>query len=194
MDIDFEHQTRQWLGLYEIEIDRHLRRLLQPGMTAFDVGAQHGYDALAIAKRTGARVAAFECDPEYVLLMQGSFDLNPVLAPLIEPVLAFVGDEPGHLSLDEWAYSSEGFLPDFVKIDIEGGEVEALQSAHRLLIEQRPALIVEVHSVQLEQRAGALLVAHGYQPLIVSQRKVLPDWRPLAHNRWLVAAKPPHSG
>jgi hypothetical protein len=187
MDIDFAEQTRQWLGVYEIELDRHLRRLVRPGMTAFDVGAQHGYDALAIAKRTGALVAAFECDPDYMSLMHRSFELNPALAPLIEPVLGFVGDEPGQLSLDEWAYSTEGFIPDFLKVDIEGGEVAALRSARRLLTEHHPALIVEVHSASLEQQSGRLLVEHGYQPLIVSQRALLPDFRPLPHNRWLVA-------
>lgn len=44
MHIDFEHLTRLYLGLYEIELNRHLRRMLRPGMTAFDVGGQHGYD------------------------------------------------------------------------------------------------------------------------------------------------------
>ena len=46
MHIDFAHQTRTYLGLYEIELNRYLRRILKPGFTAFDVGAQHGYDAL----------------------------------------------------------------------------------------------------------------------------------------------------
>lgn len=190
MDIDFAHQSRQWLGLYEIEIDRHLRRLLRPGMTAFDVGAQHGYDSLAIAKRTGTRVAAFECDPDQLALMERSFGLNPTLAPLIEPVLGFVGDEPGQLGLDQWACRPGGFTPDFIKIDIEGAEVAALRSAREILRKQRPAVVVEVHSLALERQSGAILVEHGYRPSVVSQRTVFPDLRPIPHNRWLVAASP----
>lgn len=190
MELDLAHQTRQWLGLYEIEIDRHLRRLLHRGMTAFDVGAQHGYDSLAIAKQTRSRVAAFECDEKFLAPMQRSFDLNPTLAPLIERVLAFVGDAPGQLGLDEWAQGPDGFMPDFIKIDIEGAEVAALRSAREILLRKRPAAVVEVHSVELEQQAGALLVEYGYRPRVVSQRTVFPDWRPSPHNRWLVAPTP----
>lgn len=186
MRIDFSSQTRLYLGLYEIELDRHLRRLLRPGVTAYDVGAQHGYDALAIAKRTGARVAAFECDGDCLQGMRESFGLNPRLAHLIEPVEATVGSGPTDLHLDDWAYNG-GFVPDFIKLDIEGAEIGALQSARRVLRERHPSLIVEVHSADLERQAGALLVRHGYRPLVVSQRRFLPDHRPTGHNRWLVA-------
>ena len=186
MRIDFASQTRLYLGIYEIELDRHLRRILRPGMTAFDVGAQHGYDSLAIAKRTGAQVAAFECDPECLAGMGESFALNPRLALLIRPIDATVGVAIGDLGLDEWAYTS-GFVPDFIKLDIEGAEVDALRSAERILSERRPALVVEVHSREIERRAGALLVDHGYRPIVVSQRRLWADRRPTEHNRWLVA-------
>jgi hypothetical protein len=190
MQIDFSHQTRLYLGVYELELDRHLRHLLRPGMTAFDVGAQFGYDSLAIAKRTRARVAAFECDASAVSQMEESFRLNPALAPLIRSVHATIGDTAAELGLDEWAYGP-GFVPDFIKLDIEGGELFALHSAARILRERHPALIVEVHSLALERDVGELLVAFGYRPLIVSQRRALPDRRPTAHNRWLVARSDP---
>lgn len=186
MRIDFASQTRLYLGIYEIELDRHLRRILRPGMTAFDVGAQHGYDSLAIAKRTGAQVAAFECDPHCLAGMGESFALNPRLAPLIRPIDATVGVAIGDLGLDEWAYTG-GFVPDFIKLDIEGAEVDALRSAERILSERRPALVVEVHSREIEREAGGLLVDHGYRPIVVSQRRLWPDRRPTEHNRWLVA-------
>jgi hypothetical protein len=186
MRIDFASQTRIYLGLYEIELDRHLRRILRAGMTSFDVGAQHGYDSLAIANRTGSAVAAFECEPECLERMRESFALNPRLAPLIEPVQATVGAQIGGLGLDDWAYNG-GFVPDFIKLDIEGGELDALRSAQRILTERHPALVVEVHSEQLERDTGALLLQHGYRPMVVSQRGLWPDRRPAEHNRWLVA-------
>jgi hypothetical protein len=186
MEIDFGHQIRQYLGLYEIELDRHLRRILRPGLSAFDVGAQHGYDSLAIAKRTGTRVAAFECDSACIARMRTSFALNPKLTELIDPIPAMVGAGAGELALDDWAYGHHGFVPDFIKLDIEGGEVSALKSARRILEERHPALIVEVHSEELEREAGELLLSHGYRPLIVSQRVIFSDHRPVPHNRWLV--------
>jgi FkbM family methyltransferase len=186
MRVDFQRQTRTYLGLYEIELNRHLRRILRPGVTAFDIGVQHGYDSLVIAKHTGARVAAFECDPTCITGMRENFALNPSVADLIEPVPAMVGTGEGYLGLDDWAYNG-GFVPDFIKLDIDGGEVDALRSAERILSERHPPLIVEVHSLQLERECGEILIGHGYCPTIVSQRAVLPDWRPSQHNRWLVA-------
>lgn len=44
--IDVATQTRLYLGVYDLELDNYLRRMLRPGMTAFDVGAQYGYDSL----------------------------------------------------------------------------------------------------------------------------------------------------
>jgi hypothetical protein len=187
MQIDFASQTRMYLGIYEIELDRHLRRILRPGISAFDVGAQHGYDSLAIAKRTGAPVAAFECESDCLDGMRNSFELNPRLAGLIQPIEATVGTGTDDLRLDDWAYDG-GFVPDFIKIDIEGSEVSALESAERILCERRPSLIVEVHSSELEREAGRLLLRHGYRLVVVSQRRFLPDERPTGrHNRWLVA-------
>jgi methyltransferase FkbM-like protein len=195
MRIDFRSMTRIYLGLYELELNRHLRRILKPGMTAFDVGAEHGYDALVIAKRTGAAVAAFECDPVCVDGIERSLALNPALAGHVRLVPAMVGEQPRQLALDAFAYGPDGFVPDFVKLDIEGGEAGALRSAGRLLSERRPALIVEVHSAALERECGRLLIEHGYAPTIVNQRSIWPDHRPRPNdgtgwgdvNRWLVA-------
>ncbi len=185
MHIDFARQTRAYLGLYEIELNRHLRRILRPGVSAFDVGAQHGYDSLVIAKLTHAPVAAFECDSDCLAGMNESFGLNPHLAPLIRSVSGMVGHD---LGLDEWAYGG-GFIPDFIKLDIEGGELVALRSAQRLLAERHPALVVEVHSAKLERECGRFLTDRGYRLIIVNPRRWLPDYRPgIELNRWLVAA------
>jgi Methyltransferase FkbM domain len=186
MNIDFQFQTRTYLGLYEIELTKFLRAVLQPGVTAFDVGAQHGYDSLIIARLTKTRVATFECDAQYVDLMRQNFALNPELVPLIQVVPAKVGEAADETSLDDWAFGG-GFVPGFIKIDIDGGELGALRSAERLLRSRRPAVLVETHSPELEQECGTFLVRVGYRPVIVHQRRIWPDLRPIAHNRWLIA-------
>lgn len=198
MHVDFAQQTRAFLGLYELELNRHLRRLCPLGARAFDVGGQYGYDALVLAKLGGTEVASFEADPVCLNSMGQNFALNPDLAPLLTAIAARVGTgEDGTLALDDFAYSEDGFIPDVIKIDVDTedsadmAEARVLQGAARLLRERRPNLLVEVHSEELEQRCGALLVAHGYRPTIVSQRRVLKDHRPIAHNRWLVAGGRP---
>jgi hypothetical protein len=187
MNFDFSRNARLYVGLYEVELNRHLRRLLKPGTTAFDVGAQLGYDSLVIAGLTRSAVAAFECDPACVGVMERNLALNPGLADVVEVVPRAVGDGPDQIGVDDYAYSELGFVPGFIKVDVDGGELAVLRSASRVLSERHPALIVETHSHDLENDCGRLLVEHGYRPIIVNQRRLLPDERYLDLNRWLVA-------
>ena len=51
---------------------------------------------------------------------------------------------PG-ISLDDFAYTNGNLLPDLIKLDIEGGEGNALKGAQRILAEQKPILLIELH-------------------------------------------------
>jgi SAM-dependent methyltransferase len=188
LEVDFQHQTRMYLGLYETELNRHLRELCAPGAAVYDVGAQFGYHSLVFAKLGAARVAAFEADADAAVVAEANVRLNAD-AELIQVVRAFVGkasDGGGRLALDDFAFGP-GFVPDFVKIDVEGAEADVLAGAGRLLAERMPSLIVETHSQALEASCGDLLVECGYRPRIVSPRRRFSDLRPTEHNRWLVA-------
>lgn len=190
MDIDFAHETRLYFGIYELELNRHLRRICRSGTRTFDVGGQHGYDALVFAKLAGAPVVSFECDASAFARMVHTIELNPTLTPLVEPVQAMIGSgRDGTVSIDE--YSTKTFSPDFIKVDVEGAEFEVLRGATDVLSSHHPALIVEVHSATLEEQCGRLLVEHGYRPQIVNQRRFLADHRPTNEvNRWIVARVP----
>lgn len=189
--LDLRHWTGMYLGLYELELNRYLRRLCRPGYRCFDVGGQYGYDSLVLAKLSRNRVITFECEQELCRQISHSIAANPSLEELVSIRHAFVGrvTRPStlHISLDDVAYAQDGFLPDFVKMDIEGGEFDALLGAQRLLAERHPTLIVEVHSIELEKQCGRLLQALGYSPIVVSPRRWLRDNRPTGHNRWLIA-------
>jgi hypothetical protein len=186
MEINFSYQTRLYLGLYEVELNRHLKRMLSPGRPAFDVGGQFGYDALVIAKFTGAPVTTFDCDPVAIGVMQRAADLNAGLGSLVSVQHATISSD-GDASIDAFAFANGAPPPGFLKVDIDGGEGDALRGASRLLAEVHPHVIVETHSAELERECGAILVEHGYRPTIVHQRAIWPDRRPIAHNRWLVA-------
>lgn len=188
MMVDFDFQSRAFLGLYEVELSRHLRRLCTPGTRSFDVGAQFGYDTLILAKLSGERVACFEPDPACLETMTANVALNPELRSLITTVPSWVGTGvDGTLALDDYASSQAGFVPDLIKIDVEGAETHVLEGARGLLIDRLPHILLEVHSRDLERWCGAMLVEHGYHPTIVNQRRVLRDHRPISHNRWLIA-------
>jgi hypothetical protein len=194
MEIDFRHHTKLFLGLYEIEINRYIRAMCAASEGCFDVGGQTGYDALVVAGLTTGPVVSIDCDPGSVAEMRRVFASNPRLRDrlsVLETTVAGTSDAAqGRLALDEIAYSPEWFVPDFVKIDIDGGELDALRGAARLLAEHRPHLIVETHSRELELACAELLHAAGYAPSIVNNRGWLKDLRP-AHNRWLVARGSP---
>lgn len=54
-------------------------------------------------------------------------------------------------------------LPSFIKMDIEGAEVLALQGAQMLLSsERKPILMISVHSAKLENETKALMIRYGY--------------------------------
>ena len=174
VEVDFQYETRFYLGLYEVEIARHIRRLCRPGMRAYDVGGGYGWHALAFAA-LGAEVTTFEPDPHARERLRRNLALNPQLA--VEISHRFVGCS--ELRLESVP------APAFLKVDVDGGELDVLRSAGDA-IRTVGGLIVETHSAELEQACGVLLCDHGFAVTVVHNRKVLPDYRPIAHNRWLV--------
>jgi hypothetical protein len=188
MGVDFHRgDTRAYLGLYEVELNRHLRRIARPGYRSFDIGGHQGYDALVLAKLTGAPVVSVECDPAYCAEIRGNIAVNRGL-PRIDIEQAFVAAEDdggARVTIDSLA--GRYFVPDLLKLDIEGAEVDALRGATEVLARRRPAILLEVHGKDLEWECLAVLRAAGYDPpTVVDRRRWLPELRPLAHNRWLI--------
>lgn len=175
-----------WLGLWESELARYLRTFLRPGMHCVDVGSFNGIYALTFAKLCRAPVLAYEPDELALTRCRRNLALNPDLAQLItlRPAAAGVVTAPGVVRLDE---DLAGHRVDFMLIDVDRAEVDVLTGAADLLARQHPRLIVETHALELEQACGDLLLAAGYRPRVVKQRRFLPQNRPTPHNRWLVA-------
>lgn len=183
--IDFAQQARLYFGVYEYELAPYFRTLVYPGAKCFDAGGADGYDALMEAKLSrNAGVVCFECVPEIASELHETLAQN---ACDVKVVTAFVGDadRPGYMTLDSAA--RQHFMPDFIKLDIEGAEVAALKGAHEILTQRMPNLIVETHTALLEQQCIELLRGYGYQPKIVDQRRYFKERR-LGHNRWLICA------
>ena len=68
---------------------------------------------------------------------------------------------PG-ISLDEFVYKQGNPPPQFVKMDIEGGEVLALPGMRRVLAEARPLMLMELHGPESSRAAWETLTAAGY--------------------------------
>ncbi|SHH49200.1 FkbM family methyltransferase [Bradyrhizobium erythrophlei] len=184
MKLNFHHDLRLFLGLYEIETQRWFKALVQPGYRSFDVGGAGGYDALLLSKLSdGGRVMSFECEDDLFSEMQETFALNPYP---IEAVKVFVCDidDDKHMSLDSAA--KKFFVPDFIKLDIEGAEASALRSAREIITQRKPNMIVEVHGLDIEQQCLSILKEYGYRPKIVDRQRVVSEARVIEHNRWLI--------
>ena len=100
----------------------------------------------------------------------------------------FVGTDSGHACLDDVPVDRE--KRGFIKIDVDGAELDVLQSGESLLSSDRIDLLVETHSQKLECACERLLTGFGYRVRVVKNgwyRAVIPELRPTQHNRWLWA-------
>lgn len=178
---------RLWLGVYEIEVATHLKRLATGARVAYDIGGQLGYDALILSRLVSDRVVSVDSDKECCDVIRHNAGLNPTSQDKVVVHLGEVGSpqKPGVVTIDELAklYGP----PEVVKMDIEGEEVEALRGSTAVLRSSRPRMLIEVHGVSQEEQSKELLREAQYDVLVVDRRtRLLPEYRPLAHNRWLV--------
>ena len=157
---------------YELETRRAFRRVVKPGMTVVDVGANIGYYTLLGAKMVGegGRVYAFEPDPLYFSLLKKNIEANR-FNKIVEPFNTAVGntEKTAILSLGNLTGSSLVSLPgirtnktvevevvsldsffseknwppaDLVKIDIEGYDKFALEGMRGLAKRNRGLNII----------------------------------------------------
>ncbi len=190
--LDLNGQTQYFLGLYEHEVQRWLCRFCKKSRTFIDIGAAEGYYTLFVLKKTAVpKVIAFEPLDESRELLDRNLRLNGLSkSSRLEISTQFVGilNEPGHCSLDSIAETVS--FPCTVKMDVEGAELEILRSASRFLKHPGSRWIIETHSLELEGKCAQLLSRAGFTVQIIKNawwRRFIPEGRPIAHNRWLVA-------
>jgi FkbM family methyltransferase len=181
-----------------------IRRLVEPGTTALDVGAAIGLYAAEMA-RTAGKVIAFEANPH-----SAAFAAS-VAARNVEVVNVALSSRAGRSTL-RIPLNSEGRAIDelasvdaanplyagatasidvetkrlddfsiencsFIKIDVEGHEEAVLDGASALIAAQRPVLMVEVNEdghAGAVQRIADRLAALGYRGVFLSRGTLHP--------------------
>lgn len=156
-----------------------IRQLLSPDSTFVDVGAHLGYFAL-IAAKYARHVFAFEPGPDTYARLERNLELNPALATKITAYAVglsehcgtadfyFAADDPGGSSLRpvEWARTSiktiqletldhllTGQSLSFIKVDVEGAELDVLRGGSGILRRDQPLVLCELFE-KWQQRFG----------------------------------------
>ena len=182
IDTRYKVERIMWTGEYEPPLMGFLRMHSTEGWTCLDVGANVGAVTLALAKYSGAsgKVYAFEPGPPNQQRLKRNLALNPALAVRTQVLECGVGDRPGELwwaeepgnpgnallsqtgthripvvTLDDFAREHPLDRVDFVKIDVEGMELQVMQGARELLRRFHPALYFETLPRYVNTAKGA---------------------------------------
>lgn len=165
--------TQLFLQQYRCQLhDRVIE--VEPGDTVIDAGACYGDTALYFAHKAGkyGRVFSFEFMPENINIFNQNMTLNPHLSPRIDLVehplwsssgmkLFIEGIGPAShvtispkdgsakqvetLSIDDLVSNKSLDKVDFIKMDIEGAELEALKGAQNVIRRFKPKLAISVY-------------------------------------------------
>jgi FkbM family methyltransferase len=183
-----------WLGTYELDKQLAMQKLVRPGMTVYDVGANRGFYALFFSQLVGpgGRVYALEPLPSQADALLAHVRMNNIANAWI--VEAAAGDKTGMSGFTfdrgatENALAAEnqtrlmvatirlddaGLPPaDFIKIDVEGAELAVLHGAARMLGERRPILFVALDGKTTRRECLNLLDRLGYNSFTLDGRAV----------------------
>jgi len=188
MELDPQSDTQRLLGLYEREIAGLVFRLAGECATLVDIGANDGYYTNIFLRTSAKRIVV--CEP------------SPVVSRLLVNAAAngFIPDQrfcviqrlirPG----EDAIYASQLVQnlpgPVFLKVDIDGGELNLLQSCESSDRLEELHWLIETHSAWLENSCVQWFQQRRYRTKVIPNawwRLFLPELRPIAHNRWLLA-------
>jgi FkbM family methyltransferase len=202
---------RYYEAEYEPGTFRFLRQVLRPGDAALDVGAHIGLFTVVMARLVGpaGRVFSFEPTPTTRRVLERTVRLNrcsdrvEVRAEAVTRVsgradffdtgdvasnsnsLVASGRHRRQFSVDAVAVdeflSARKLSVGFLKIDVEGAELDALRGAEQTLRRDRPAVALALHPDGVRRSGGSL---HEIWRLLVDHRlavtrfgaKVVESW------------------
>jgi precorrin-6B methylase 2 len=191
LELDLSTQSQMWVGLWERETYDFVATAGRGVGWFVDIGAGSGEMSLYFLRQgRKIEVIAAEPNPSEVEALRRHLALNGFAPEVCRISNQEVGVHDGAVSLAELLRPLRG--SGFIKIDVDGAEMDVLNSAGDLLDRGQIALLIETHSEQLEADCIAWLGQRGYQTAIIDNawwRRLLPDGRMIAHNRWLAARR-----
>jgi len=193
VDINLRSQTQLFLGLWERETYEAIRQAASRATWFIDVGAGRGELVIYFAKlKHVSKIIAIEPSYGEAQYLRNNINYNGIGLNKIEVIEKFAGTGKGdsYVTIDQL-----GMIPSFrglLKIDVDGFELDVLQSAQQVLSQGNADLLIETHSAELEGNCIKFLETVDYSCRVIKNawwRALIPEQRPTGHNRWLFAEK-----
>ncbi len=186
-------------NLWEPAVLLAIKDMVKPGGVTFDVGGNMGGLTSALSRLVGPKgvVCTFEASPRIVgylnqnIARQGHRNVTvyhrAVYSNSNEILQIYDGDhlndsiyaknsptKVSHpvktLALDDFC-SLSGLVPDFIKMDIEGAEFDALLGSEKIIQEKTPHLVLEQQADDI--RCFEFLMQRGYVAIDLSTYRLL---------------------
>lgn len=192
MHIDPATKAQRILGLDERELFEAFTSHSQNSEIFVDIGASDGYYGL-VYKKINPKGKVFMFDGGEVFLKEQlhNFQLNHMTIEGQEAKLVGSNTKNGFITIDDYLKEkSAGSC--FIKIDVEGAELDVLKGAIATLKDRSCNIIIETHSASLEKECMQFLTHLDYTVNIIDNawwRIIIPEARSIDHNRWLSANK-----
>lgn len=126
----------------------------------------------ARVRPVGAGAARETLQMAYNPLMPGGASVEQTISGELKQSSGVVVEQIPITTLDIDIAEEKLSKPDFIKIDIEGWEIEALRGARATLLEHRPALFLEMHGETMNEKRRkvaeivAFLLEVGYSNIL----------------------------
>lgn len=171
------------------------------GDTFYDIGAHFGYFSLMASEKSD-KIFSFEPRPANRKFFEKHMRLNKVKGVQLLPyaigdktgTVRFntqTGSATGHVDdngnlevemihIDQWVQNGKLPEPDFIKIDVEGGEIEVIKGCQHTISTHRPKLLIATHSDELHKAVMQFLKGQKYQTEVLEPESETGDTEILA--------------
>lgn len=191
-DLDFQCDSQLYFGFFEREISGWVKKLSNNINTAIDIGVAYGEYTLFFLRNTKTKkIFAFDPSEETRSFLIRNLKLNGYdNDPRFILISKFLGCDNNTTRLD--SIVSEIIEPCLIKMDVDGAELDILKGSQKILSLLKCSWVIETHSKELENDCIKLLNEANYKTMTIRNawwRIIIPEQRPIKHNRWLVAFK-----
>ena len=180
-------------AFHEYTLLERMRKTIKPGSVILDCGANIGNHTLYFAMFCKAKhVYSFEPQSVCASIFRKNMNINNLGDDLVTLYPQALGNQPGTVNIEfydpknmgatTFAYDANGETPvttidecnfshvDFMKIDVEGFQLELLQGATKLLREQHPTIWIEMNDGKLG------VPGYNYEHEVTKPQKLLADF------------------